>query len=422
MSAPERYDVVVAGGGSAGLAAAVTAARSGARTLLIERHGMLGGMTSAALVHSICGLYRLRDEAETPEAVPVHEGFPAEVAQRLLASGGAVGPVRIGRVDLLLHAPSAFALLADALTAAEQRLTVRLHTELITAQRDDAAIRCVETMTHGTRETHEAAAFIDTTGDAALAVLAGAACEQAEVLQRPAYIFALGGVETADLDGDGRLRIARALVGAVRGGRLSRGVLGAHFRASHRPGEIYVTLDLENPPGVSTYDPLDPACLAALEQYGRGLAGPLVAALAEDFPAFRRAFIAALPTRVGIRESRRIVGEYTLQASDLLEGRSFPDTVALSTWPIELREEATGPRLRFPAGLCPGEIPLRALKSRDVANLFTAGRCLSASHEAQAALRVIGTCLATGEAAGKAAAAYAKSVGSRMATTQTGPL
>jgi hypothetical protein len=81
--------------------------------------------------------------------------------------------------------------------------------------------------------------------------------------------------------------------------------------------------------------------------------------------------------------------------------------VALATWPIELREQATGPRLRYPRDGRPTEVPLGALRARDVGNLLVAGRCLAASHEAQASLRVIGTCLATGEAAGLAAAAIA---------------
>src|ERR1700754_4038650 len=93
-------DVLVAGGGSAGIAAAVASARLGARTLLVERHGMLGGMASAALVHSICGLYRLDDGTKPPELA--NEGFAAEFARQLLAGGGASGPVRMGRGGVFL--------------------------------------------------------------------------------------------------------------------------------------------------------------------------------------------------------------------------------------------------------------------------------------------------------------------------------
>jgi hypothetical protein len=124
-------------------------------------------------------------------------------------------------------------------------------------------------------------------------------------------------------------------------------------------------------------------------------------------PGFSNAFIAALPARVGVRESRRVRGETRIETADVLCGATFPDAVALSTWPIEMREEATGARLRFPEENRPCEVPLGALRARGFPNLFVAGRCLSSSHEAQASLRVIGTCLATGEAAGLAAAILA---------------
>ena len=107
-----KADVVVAGGGSAGLAAAISAARAGATVVLVERHGVLGGMASSSFVHSICGLYRLR-ESESNPLLASNPGFPMEFAELLIASGGARGPVRMGRLDVLLHQPAAFGHLAD---------------------------------------------------------------------------------------------------------------------------------------------------------------------------------------------------------------------------------------------------------------------------------------------------------------------
>lgn len=121
-----RYEVAVIGGGSAGLAAAITSAREGARTLLIERHGFLGGMGTASLVHTFCGLYLLRDE---PGAVLANEGFPAEMAERMIAATG-IGPVRMGRVDVLPQHPVEFVRIADELVSAEPMLELLLHTEV----------------------------------------------------------------------------------------------------------------------------------------------------------------------------------------------------------------------------------------------------------------------------------------------------
>jgi hypothetical protein len=392
-------DVLVAGGGSAGLAAAVAAARLGARTLLVERHGMLGGMASAALVHSICGLYRLGDGTQPPALA--NDGFAAEFSTRLLAGGGASGPVRMGRVEVLLQRPAAFAQLADTFVRETPGLEVRLHTELVAAA-EFSTLAC-----RGQPEEVRARVFVDATGDAALATLRGAPCEIADGarLQRPAFIFALGGVPSAAVADDARLRLAQRIGRAIKVGRLSGAALGAHLRASLQEGEAYVTIDLAGGPG---FDPLDAACLTRLEMEGRELAGRLVEFLRDEADGFERSYVAAWPSRAGVRESRRIIGRARLETADVESGAQFPDQVAFAAWPMELRETACGPRLHFPTGDQPCGIPLGALRARDDAALFMAGRCISCSHEAQASVRVIGTCLATGEAAGIAAALQAR--------------
>lgn len=389
-------DVLVAGGGSAGLAAAVAAARGGAQALLVERHGALGGMASAALVHSVCGLYKLPGAGDAPELA--NGGFAAEFAERLLRCGGASGPHRLGRVDVLLQRPAAFAFLADEFARETPGLTVQLHTEIIAAGRESAMLTC-------RGQTWEIAvrAAVDATGDAVLASLRGAACEMAspERLQRPAFIFALGGVPPEALGDDARLRLARRVTEAVREGRLPQGAMGVHFRASPQPGEAYVTIDLTGGPA---FHPLDPDCLTRLETEGRAIADALTRLLQSENADFAHAYIAAWPSRAGVRESRRVIGQRRIETADIEAGTAFPDAVAHSAWPIELRETAGGPKWRFPVDNRSCGIPLAALRARDDDTLYMAGRCLSCSHEAQAALRVIGTCLATGEAAGKAAA------------------
>src|SRR5450432_1560125 len=205
-----RCDVLVVGGGSAGVAAAVAAARNGAHTVLVERQGSLGGMASAALVHSICGLYLL---TEKEEAVFANPGFPMEFATRLLKSGGAIGPVRMGRVHVLLQHPTAFAHLCDVIVSQTKNLSVRFHTEVIGATTDSTEICC-----RGVRETIEPRTLVDASGDAALAAFLNAECEQENGarLQRPAFIFSMLGVNENALSDDGRLRLAHRIVAAVR--------------------------------------------------------------------------------------------------------------------------------------------------------------------------------------------------------------
>jgi hypothetical protein len=310
-------------------------------------------------------------------------------------------------VDVLLQQPVAFARVADQLAYAEPNLTVRFHTELISVNANREAIESVELICRGCRETVVAKAFIDTTGDALLAGMAGVACERAPTLQRPAFIFSLGGVNTAELRGDGRLGLARQLVSGVRAGALPAGVLGTQFRPSGQPGQVFVTVDLDDPQGSPEFDPLSAESLGSMEVYGRELAHRLLHYVCYSATGFHDAYIAAFPTRVGIRESRRVQGDIRIEAADILNGATFPDCVSLSTWPIELREQATGPRLEFPKENRPCQVPLRALRVRGVRNLFAAGRCISSSHRAQAALRVVATCMGTGEAAGFAGALLA---------------
>ena len=392
----DHFDVVVAGGGSAGLAAGVAAARAGARTLLVERHGALGGMATAALVHSICGLYRLPLDKNAPPVL-ANGGFAAEFGRRLVDARGAQGPVRLGRVDVLLHRPAAFAQLADRLVRETPGLTALLHTEIVGGGADSVVLTC-----RGVARWVQAPCWVDATGDGVLATVRGAATEieDSAHLQRPAFIFALGNVEPAALDDNARLRLARRIVEAVRSGRLPESALGTHFRASPQEGEAFVTIDLSGGPD---FDPLDPACLSLLETEGRLLAEGLVELLRTD-PELARCYVAAWPSRAGVRESRRVLGRYRLETVDVEAGAAFDDAVAFAAWPMELRENIRGPKLRFPTGEEPCGVPLRSLRAVEDESLFLAGRCVSCSHEAQASLRVIGTCLATGEAAGLAAA------------------
>ena len=127
---------------------------------------------------------------------------------------------------------------------------------------------------------------------------------------------------------------------------------------------------------------------------------------AEKFPEYANASGPFLAREPGIRESYRWKGRYTLTADDLVNATEFPDTVAYATWPIELREDTRGPKFRFFKQPVPAPIPLRALTSAEINGVFFAGRCISATHEALASLRVMGTCFATGQAAGNAAVEF----------------
>ncbi|MFI5315828.1 MAG: FAD-dependent oxidoreductase, partial [Myxococcota bacterium] len=214
------------------------------------------------------------------------------------------------------------------------------------------------------------------------------------------------GVDTSQIAGFARLRLGAALASAVRAGELPHGADAIVVRASGREGEVFATLNLPRPEA-GTWAPLDAECLARLESSGRVAAEAIARFLRETRPAFVRARLAEHPQRLGVRETRRVRGIERLTADDVLSGRRREDEVALSTWPIELWQDHRRPVFEQPVGPC--SVPLGALVSRTHPRLGMAGRCLSATHEAHGALRVIGTALATGQAIGRAAALAADS-------------
>ncbi len=403
MKAREHFDVVVAGGGTAGVAAAVAAARLGARVLLVERGEALGGNAAHALVHTFCGLFLpASHDAPKDEPVHAHPGFPRRFAAGLQAAGGAGAPERVGRVFVLPIRPDVLERYAMRECQRHPTLTCRLR----------ADVRAAHLAVH-TRDSHlleivcaegpisvESRIVIDATGDAAVAALGGAevAMAAAGELQCPSFIFRVTGVAPGSAAGFSRLKLTVAAAGAAKGGALPADCESILVRPGATPDEVYVTLNVARPP---VWNPLDDALVAALESTARAAAERLLGYLRGTRTEFAQARIAGWPRRLGIRETRRLGGRAVVTADDVLAGRRREDEVAVSTWPIELWNDHRRVHLEHPAG--PSSIPLGALVSRSP-RLGTAGRCVSATHEALGALRVIGTAMATGEAIGVAAA------------------
>jgi hypothetical protein len=401
---PLSYDVIVVGGGTAGLAAAVAAARSGARTALIERYGFLGGMATAGMVSTICGLYRTSSSGP-PE--PLNEGFAETVARRLPAMPGCGAPVRRGRTWVLPYTPFAFACLADELTAAASHLDVYLHAYLVGLAATAGRVEAVRVATWERLVELTAQAFVDASGDAVVAHLAGVATVTSPLAARqlPSLVFVLQHVDTEALGPGPRVALLRSLVTAEQEGRLPKGAANLALAPSPQSGEVVCKLTLS---GIAEELPSTRDFLTVAEQEGRKRAFAVTEFL-KALPAFARAFVSHAAPQVGVRESRRVIGRYQLTRDDILDARKFADGIARASWPIELWEEGRlGATYEYLPDGSHYDIPLGCLQARDVENLFVAGRCMSATHEALGSARVIGTCLATGEAAGRAAARRAR--------------
>jgi hypothetical protein len=244
-----------------------------------------------------------------------------------------------------------------------------------------------------------AGVVVDASGDAAVVALAGAAFEVAAPgeLQCSSYIFRLAGVEPGAVAGFARVQCSAAIAGAARHGGLPLGAESVLLRACG--ADVYATLNLPRP---AHWDPLDEACVVEETTRARAASEAIAAFLRDARPGFAASVLAEHARRIGVRETRRARGREIVSEGDVLGGRRRDDEVALSTWPVELWRDHRRATYAWPAGA--SGIPLGALIARDRPRLGLAGRCLSATHEAHGALRVIGTALATGEAIGRAAA------------------
>jgi hypothetical protein len=249
----------------------------------------------------------------------------------------------------------------------------------------------------------EASVVVDTSGDGAVAALAGADCEMAppDELQAPSFIFRLSDVDPGELEGFARLKLSVAAAGAARSGALPEDCGSILVRPGGAPGEALVTLTLPPLPGRQPAL-LDPVYLREMRERGRERAERIADFLRATRPGFARSRLLGCARSLGVRETRRVMGQVVMGRKQILGGVRRDDEVAVSTWPIELWSDHRRARFSYPVG--PSSVPLGALVSRSHPRLGAAGRCLSASHEALGALRVIGCALATGEAVGVAAA------------------
>jgi len=400
----EGYDVVVAGGGSAGIAAATAAARAGARTLLLERYGFLGGMATAGMVGTICGLYHGRSDGPLEL---LNGGLAAELADRLHRMPGTEAPLRRGRTYVLPYVPHELALVADELVAAERDLGLRLHATVVGVRPGERQRWEIEVAGWEGRRTVGADVLVDTSGDAVAALAAGAATETPEAGARQlcALVFVLQGAAEGALRGSASVAALRRVAAAEAAGELPAGSANVSWRPTVRRGEIVGKLALGELPAVDGDD-----WLTVAERTGRRRVAALVDLLRREVSGLAGVFVSHLAPQVGVRESRRVVGRYRLTREDVLGAARFPDAVARAAWPIELwRDGERGADYEYAPDGSWYEIPLRVLQPSGVERLLVAGRCISGTSEALGSARVIGTCLATGEAAGRVAASWGAS-------------
>ncbi len=399
--ATDDVDVLVAGGGSAGIAAAVTAARLGLKVALVEKYGFLGGLATAGAVGTICGLFLKREEG----IEYIVGGFPREFSEAL----GKYRPpleLRISRTAVSQpYRPWDFKILADRLVTGEANIRLLLHSRVIDVIKSGDEVHGVILHTKAGFRAIRSKITIDCTGDGDLAFSAGAETELGEKgkTQIPSLTFSMANVDVSRAlsAGEDRLRsLLREMPEKTWFHEASKSPPRI-FPSGHKGHVLVKMIRLKKEEG--GYNCSDPDELTEAETKGRKLVEEATSFLVSRMPGFKGAFLVDSATQVGVRETRRIVGEYILTEGDVIQSRRFHDSIACCSWPIELHDEKEATRWRFLREGSYYQIPYRCLLPLGAERLLVAGRCISSARSALASVRVIGPCMAEGQAASSAA-------------------
>lgn len=410
----KQTDVLIVGGGPSGLIAARAAAEDGLKVLLIDSRSFLGGnMTIGLPVLGFLGQKKNQ----------IIKGLPDEWIKRLRAKNAASEhrpcPLHMG---ITLVEPEAVKTEALAMMV-ESGVEVMLYTYFVDAVMDGNILKGIIVESKSGREVILAKAIIDCTGDADVAFRAGVPCEQGDEkggVQPPTLMFCMGGVDTEKL----RISIAaeprtyltdfipaeyfgqneqfivvglRSLMAKGREDGFNLPTERTIIITGLRQGEAWINMS-----AVSGVNGVDPDSLTYGEIRGREQVEDIKKYLIKYVPGFEQAYFTKMAPFLGIRETRRIVGEYVMTGQDILGCRRFDDAIAVASYPLDLHHpEGGGCTLQW-CGDC-YDIPFRSLIPLNVENLIVAGRCISTTHEAFSSTRVMATCMATGEAAGRAA-------------------
>lgn len=399
---PVDCDVLASGGGMAGTVAAIAAARQGARTVLFERHGFLGGAATAGAVGQFVGW-------ETRAGRRVIAGLAEEIVERLQRMDGSSGHGHFvmstgHRMDRVEYDTEILKVVLDEMVH-EAGVRVLLHSQLVQVSRRGRVISSATALTKGGLLELRARIFIDSSGDLDLMARAGApflGLDEGETLQPATMMFRLGPIDFAAFDAMSADTKAALAAQGVAEGALPRAALHCSRVPGCDDGWFNVTR--------IAIDASDPFALSEGEREGRRQALAAARFIAANVPGCARARLVSFAPQLGIRETRRIAGLATLTADDLRNGAEFTDTMALGAYPIDVHHvgdanitfEELGPDHVY-------ALPYRIAIPQGLDNALVAGRGLSATHEAHGAIRVMPTAMAVAQAVGTAAALLAAS-------------
>ncbi|MBQ6847991.1 MAG: FAD-dependent oxidoreductase [Clostridia bacterium] len=398
----KKYDVIVVGGGFAGVGAALAAAKQKQNVLLIEQSGALGGAANNALVMPYMPYYtNVLKEDGTVERKFLSRGIFEEINQEL---------AKIEKLNVIKDFANFDAehlkIVLDRFMK-KYEVDVLFHTTVCDVIKQDKRITAVEVITVSGKMVFEADSFVDSTGDGNLAAFAG--CEfqlgrlKDNLCQPMTLCFRVSNVSYEDFTAE-KQEILKLYKQYKEEGKIKNPRENVLVFKSMIDNVLHF-----NSTRIVKMNPIDPFDLSKAEIEAREQMLELFTFLKNNFASFKNAQLAYSAPSIGVRESRKIVGEYVLTVDDLLSLKKFDDAIAAGNYDIDIHNpEGTGTHHHyFPAGVY-YTIPYGSLVAKDVENLLIAGRCISCTHEAQASIRIMPICCTTGEAAGVAAALVSK--------------
>ncbi len=387
----KKYDVLVVGGGFSGVAAAISAARLNKSVLLCEASGALGGAMNNCLVYPFMTYWTVDENGNKKY---LSAGIFAEMLEKLDRAGGKISEKQFKN--------EIFKCVLDEMCG-EAGVDVLFHAKLMAAKTSDKKVVSADFAAKSGIITVEADSFVDATGDGDLFAFAG--CDfslgrpQDNLCQPMTTCFRMCNVDIAEF------KVKKPEIQALYKQYKSEGKIT-------NPREDILTFLLLgegivhfNTTRVVKLNPVDPFEVSRAEMIARKQVIEMVDFLKSNFDCFKNAELVSVAAEIGVRESRMLKGEYVLCADEIMACTKFEDGIALSNYDIDIHNPEGSGTSHYYFG--PGQyysIPYRCLVPREFDNLFVCGRCISASHEAQASLRIMPICATTGQAAGTAAA------------------
>jgi len=396
-----NYDVIVVGGGLSGVAAAAAAAREGCRVLIAERYGFLGGMATAGLVNPFMPYTVRKPDQKYTRDDEVNRGIFREILESLSELGGLHPNNHTFNEEILK-------LLLDRMMK-KYNVKVIFHSLLSGVKKEGRKVKSITLTNKSGIMEYSAKYFVDATGDADLAALAGCECkigrDPDNLCQPMTLCFRLANVDRTKFNKETDIAAVNEKYKEFK----RKGLI-------NNPRENVLLFD-HMVDGVLHFNStriikkcaVDAEDLTGAEIQAREQVYELFRFMKENIPGFENAQILMTATQTGVRESRRIVGEYTLTQDDLLSTVKFEDSIARGTYPVDIHNPGgSGTVIKEIPFNDYYTIPYRALIPKGIDNLIAAGRPISSTHEAHSAYRVMPICTCIGEGAGAAAAVAVK--------------